>query len=194
MAGEQSATRSPHAFTVCDANYFVGAVALLNSLHISGNRLPLTVLDIGMTGEQRRLIDRHCEIIVGPRDRHPYLSKAIAPAASDADTIVLIDSDIVVTGLLTDGIAAAEEGKVYAFVDPSPGRWFEEWHDLLGLSMGPQPKFVRRYADLAGEIRRALTLYIQDVQSGAFPGDQESYHLPPAEQEKLLGAKSRAAR
>jgi len=59
------------------------------------------------------------------------------------------------------------------------------FHDLLGLSAGPLPKFVRRYADLGDQIRRALDSYIAEVRSGAFPADQESYHLPASEQEKM---------
>ena len=68
------------------------------------------------------------------------------------------------------------------------------WHDLLGLSLETRPKFVRRYANLAGEIETALRRFIQDVQSGAFPSEAESYHLPATEQEKLLLAQSHAAR
>ena len=63
------------------------------------------------------------------------------------------------------------------------------WHDLLGLSMldkpDVQPKFVHRYADLGAEISRALGRYIGDVQAGAYPSDQESYHLPAAQREKM---------
>lgn len=50
-------------------------------------------------------------------------------------------------------------------------------HDLLGLTAAP-PKFVRRYADLADTIRAAAHAYRQDVESGAFPNDAESYHTP----------------
>jgi 3-methyl-2-oxobutanoate hydroxymethyltransferase len=66
------------------------------------------------------------------------------------------------------------------------------WHDVLGLNLDHQPKFVRRYANLAGAIEQAIARYIDDVRSGAFPADAESYHLPSAEQEKLQLAKSRA--
>jgi 3-methyl-2-oxobutanoate hydroxymethyltransferase len=54
------------------------------------------------------------------------------------------------------------------------------FHDLVGLSFGHRPKFARKYADLAGDIRRALEAYTADVRSGAYPSDTESYHLPPA--------------
>ena len=59
------------------------------------------------------------------------------------------------------------------------------WHDLLGLSFDVQPKFARRYADLGAEISRALTRYIGDVQAGSYPSDQESYHLPAPQREKM---------
>jgi 3-methyl-2-oxobutanoate hydroxymethyltransferase len=51
-------------------------------------------------------------------------------------------------------------------------------HDMLGLSFGPAPKFVRRYADLGAQIRQAVEHYAADVAAGEFPADAESYHLP----------------
>ncbi len=46
--------------------------------------------------------------------------------------------------------------------------------DMLGL-FDWTPKFVRRYADLRGEIGRAVRAYADDVRSGAFPGAAETY-------------------
>jgi 3-methyl-2-oxobutanoate hydroxymethyltransferase len=51
-------------------------------------------------------------------------------------------------------------------------------HDLLGLSFGHTPKFVRRYADVGEMISRAAAEYCRDVQQGRFPSDAESYHMP----------------
>ena len=51
-------------------------------------------------------------------------------------------------------------------------------HDLLGLSFGPKPKFVRPYADLGAQIRAAAEAWRHDVEGGEFPSDKESYHLP----------------
>lgn len=51
------------------------------------------------------------------------------------------------------------------------------FHDLVGWMVGPSPKFARQYADLAGEISRAVSRYLEDVRSGAFPSDAESHHL-----------------
>jgi 3-methyl-2-oxobutanoate hydroxymethyltransferase len=48
------------------------------------------------------------------------------------------------------------------------------WQDMAGLS--PRvPKFVKRYADLAGTLRAAATAYAEDVTSGAFPAEEHSY-------------------
>jgi 3-methyl-2-oxobutanoate hydroxymethyltransferase len=52
------------------------------------------------------------------------------------------------------------------------------WHDLLGLTDRPPAKFVRRYLDGAQAIDTALRQYVSDVETGAFPSDSESYHLP----------------
>jgi len=50
------------------------------------------------------------------------------------------------------------------------------WHDLLGLTEGLAPKFVRRYVDLGSVIVDALTRFVGDVRAGTFPSSGESYH------------------
>ena len=56
------------------------------------------------------------------------------------------------------------------------------YHDLLGLSEGHLPRFVKRYANLSAEIRDALTAYATEVRSGAFPEQQHTYAMPEEEQ------------
>ncbi len=48
-------------------------------------------------------------------------------------------------------------------------------HDLLGLCEKYSPKFVKRYADLAGPIRTGIDAYIREVKAGVFPGDEHSF-------------------
>lgn len=48
-------------------------------------------------------------------------------------------------------------------------------NDLLGLSGGTYPKFAKPYADLRGEIARAVTAFRDEVRSGAFPDAAHSY-------------------
>lgn len=52
------------------------------------------------------------------------------------------------------------------------------FHDVLGLTFAPAAKFVRRYADLGSSITNAVLAFKEDVKSGAFPSEAESYHLP----------------
>jgi 3-methyl-2-oxobutanoate hydroxymethyltransferase len=49
-------------------------------------------------------------------------------------------------------------------------------HDLLGLTFAPTPKFARRYVNLGEAISKAMHAYCEDVRSGGFPSDAESYH------------------
>jgi 3-methyl-2-oxobutanoate hydroxymethyltransferase len=55
------------------------------------------------------------------------------------------------------------------------------WHDVLGLSDRKPARFVKRYAELGGEIRRALEAYAADVRSGAFPAAEHTYSIPEEE-------------
>src|SRR5207244_13358491 len=48
-------------------------------------------------------------------------------------------------------------------------------HDLLGLTTGKPPKFVKRYANLAEQIASAATAYSEDVSTGKFPGPENEY-------------------
>jgi 3-methyl-2-oxobutanoate hydroxymethyltransferase len=52
-------------------------------------------------------------------------------------------------------------------------------HDLIGLSFGKPAKFVRRYADVAGTIRGALSAFRDDVRAGRYPAAAESYAAAP---------------
>jgi 3-methyl-2-oxobutanoate hydroxymethyltransferase len=52
--------------------------------------------------------------------------------------------------------------------------------DMLGLSGEKVPKFVKRFADLRGEINRAVGEYIEEVEAGNFPGPEHSYGMGTA--------------
>ena len=61
------------------------------------------------------------------------------------------------------GAGPATDGQVLVF------------HDMLGLTTGKAPKFVKRYASLAEDIARAATEYAEDVRTGKFPGPEHEY-------------------
>jgi 3-methyl-2-oxobutanoate hydroxymethyltransferase len=61
------------------------------------------------------------------------------------------------------------------------------FHDLVGLSAGRAPRFVRRYADLTTEATRAVAAFAADVRNGAFPGAAETYPSSEELREALGG-------
>ena len=49
------------------------------------------------------------------------------------------------------------------------------WPDMAGLTGGRVPRFVKKYADLRGELLRAAREYADDVRGGTFPGPEHSF-------------------
>lgn len=58
-------------------------------------------------------------------------------------------------------------------------------YDMFGMFRAMRPKFVKRYAELGDAIVDSCKAYIEEVQSGAFPGPEHSFGVvakkPPAE-------------
>ncbi len=49
-------------------------------------------------------------------------------------------------------------------------------HDLLGLAGSVRPKFVKRYADLETEAKKAVKIFLSEVKKKKFPTDKHSFH------------------
>ncbi|HCT79963.1 MAG TPA: 3-methyl-2-oxobutanoate hydroxymethyltransferase [Micromonosporaceae bacterium] len=51
------------------------------------------------------------------------------------------------------------------------------WQDMAGLRVGggPTPRFVKKYANLADELRKAATTYATEVRDGAFPTSEHTF-------------------
>jgi len=47
--------------------------------------------------------------------------------------------------------------------------------DMLGLNEEFKPKFLKKYAKLGGEVRDSVSRYVQEVRSGEYPADDQSY-------------------
>jgi 3-methyl-2-oxobutanoate hydroxymethyltransferase len=50
------------------------------------------------------------------------------------------------------------------------------WQDMAGLRTGRTPRFVKRYADVHGELLRAARTYAAEVADGTFPGEEHTFH------------------
>jgi hypothetical protein len=122
----------------------VGAVAMLNSLRLTGNEGELVLLDNGLSDDQRRRLEPHARLEPVAREtvEWPTLLKPSVHELHREGVAVLIDSDIVVTGPLGDIVDQAAEGAVCAYPDHPEAleRSFEEWIELFGLKAPLRPR------------------------------------------------------
>jgi 3-methyl-2-oxobutanoate hydroxymethyltransferase len=58
-------------------------------------------------------------------------------------------------------------------------------YDLLGIFNEYMPRFIKRYANLADQIRNAILQYNSDVRTGLFPSKEQSYHLSSTEEKAI---------
>ena len=145
-------------FTISDPKYFVGTVALVNSLRVSGRDEPITVLDCGFDTRQRALLEPHCRLVpfdpTAVGSASPAWMKAYPYILGADGSIVIIDSDAVVTGGLDEVLDASEQGRVSAITGATPDRWFREWEDLFHLSSTPRHQPYVSAAFVAFSTRR----------------------------------------
>ena len=58
-------------------------------------------------------------------------------------------------------------------------------HDLVGMTFGRQPRFVRKYADVTKLMTEAIQNWSKDVKDGAYPNEKESYGLTEETKKEL---------
>lgn len=95
---------------------------------------------------------------------------AVAEAGAFAVVLEMVDADTAarVTGELpipTVGIGAGPDTDAQVLV----------WQDMAGLNTGHTPRFVKRYADLAGVLGDAATRFADEVRAGTFPAVEHTY-------------------
>lgn len=150
-------TRPGTAFySLSGRDFFPGLVALLNSLRLTGHSAPLFVLDCGMEPRQRERLEPHATLVPAPSDLPPSLLKLVAPLRHPAETMVLLDADVIVTRSLNELADRAAGGRVVGF-ENDVHRHFEEWAQLLDLEPlrdGPYltSSSLFMHGDLAAEL------------------------------------------
>lgn len=117
-------------------------------------------------------------------DAHRLLDEAVALDQAGCFSIVLECVPAELAAMITErvsvptigiGAGPACDGQVLVF------------HDLLGLYDGHTPKFVRRYANVAEDMRAAVAKYLDDVREGRFPDIAgESFHMATDDDLKRL--------
>jgi len=103
--------------------------------------------------------------------------EAVPPQVSQAISRRL---DIVTIGI---GSGAGTDGQVLVL------------HDMLGIrsSDGPQPRFVKHYAEVGDVMKGAIERYATEVRGGEYPAAEHTYSMPPEEVEafeRAIGAGS----
>jgi 3-methyl-2-oxobutanoate hydroxymethyltransferase len=68
---------------------------------------------------------------------------------------------------------------------PAPDGQVLVLHDLLGLFDGHTPRFVKRYADVRGEMIKGLEAFTKDVRERRYPEEEHGYTMAPDEIESL---------
>ncbi len=127
--------------TIADERFFVGAVAMVDSLRLTGHHERIVVLDVGLTPAQRTVLERECDVVQPPVTREGVFVvflKAAVHLLGLTGTVVLVDSDVVVTRHLGPVVAAAQAGRIVLVADQFPERHFPEWQEILGLERPPR--------------------------------------------------------
>ena len=142
---------------------------------LSGNGIPV-MGHIGLTPQSVHAMGGYKVQGKIREDAQRLLEDALSLEAAGAFCLVLegIPAPLAaqITGALeipTIGIGAGAgcDGQILVF------------SDLLGLSAGQKPKFVRQYAELRSLAIRAIESYCQDVREGDFPSANETYGKNP---------------
>jgi 3-methyl-2-oxobutanoate hydroxymethyltransferase len=99
-------------------------------------------------------------------------AKLLEEAGAFAIVLELVPREVaeIITGNLeisTIGIGAGTNCDIQVLV----------LHDLLGMTFGRQPRFVRQYANLREVMTEAIQNWTKDVKNGDYPNEKESYGL-----------------
>jgi hypothetical protein len=149
-------------YCVSSGEYFLGAVAMVNSLRLVGHTEPIFLLDCGLTSAQRALLAQEVTVVPAPSDAPPFMLKAFAPLAYPADVAILIDVDMIAARALTPLIEKVSEGRLIA-PDVGLDRFFAEWGELLGLGRARRgPYLTSGLVFLGGAVRGEVLGLLSD--------------------------------
>jgi hypothetical protein len=180
-------------YCVSSSAYFLGAVAMVNSLRLLGHTEPIYLLDAGLDRAQRRAIESEVRVVDPPGglELEPFMAKAIAPLAAPAEVSVLIDVDMIATRRFDAVIERAREGRAIAPALPMQ-RFFPEWGELRGLGPARRGEYVTSgLVFLGGEVGRTVVELLGDlapeveIASTFKGGEQTGYPLHYADQDLL---------
>jgi 3-methyl-2-oxobutanoate hydroxymethyltransferase len=181
-ASDEQAIATAHRFVKeagCDAVKLEGSAQRARAIVKAGvpvmghvGLTPQTATALGGYRAQGRTAERARAVLDEALELQDAGCFAIVFEAIPADVtdVIMGQMEIPVIGI---GAGPSSDGQVLVL------------HDLLGIHGGFQPKFVKRYADVRGEMLRGLQAYAEEVRTRAFPGPEHTYGIAPEELARL---------
>jgi 3-methyl-2-oxobutanoate hydroxymethyltransferase len=181
-ASDEQAIATAHRFVKeagCDAVKVEGSAERARAIVRAGvpvmghvGLTPQTATALGGYRAQGRTAERARAVLDEALELQEAGCFAIVFEAIPADVtdVIMGQMDIPVIGI---GAGASTDGQVLVL------------HDLLGIHGGFQPKFVKRYADVRGEMLRGMQAYAEEVRTRQFPGPEHTYGIAPEELQRL---------
>jgi 3-methyl-2-oxobutanoate hydroxymethyltransferase len=181
-ASDEQAIATAHRFVKeagCDAVKLEGSAARARAIVRAGvpvmghvGLTPQTATALGGYRAQGRTAERARAVLEEALELQEAGCFSIVFEAIPADVtdVIMGHMDIPVIGI---GAGASTDGQVLVL------------HDLLGIHGGFQPKFVKRFADVKGEMLRGLQAYAEEVRTRKFPAPEHTYGIAPEELHRL---------
>ncbi len=107
-----------------------------------------------------------------PGDQERMVDEARRVEAAGAFSVVL---ELMPSSVAKTVTAAVEIPTIGIGAGPDCGGQVLVLHDLLGLNDTFKPKFLRRYAELAADVRSAVGRFADDVRGGRYPDTEHSF-------------------
>lgn len=123
---------------------------------------PQSVNQFGGFRVQGRSDDAQARILADARDLEEAGAFSLVLEAVPADLAAEVTAALRIP-TIGIGAGSATDGQVLV------------WHDLLGLTSGRLPRFVKQYADLRSQITDAVKAYAHEVADGEYPGPEHTY-------------------
>ena len=115
-------------------------------------------------------------------DAQRLCDEALALESAGCFALVLEAMPAVVAARITESLKVPTIG---IGAGPSCDGQILVWHDLLGLTAGHVPQFVKRYAELSRLAKSALESYVADVRGRTFPESEHVYEMAEGERERF---------
>lgn len=156
----------------CDALKLEGGVEILDTIkRILDAGIPV-MGHLGLTPQSINKFGTYAVRAKEEREAQKLLSDAQALAETGCFAVVLEKVPAALAKQVTESIAVPTIGI-------GAGNYCDGQilvvADMLGMTQGFSPRFLRRYADLNTVMTDAIGQYVTDVKSGDFPNESESY-------------------